>query len=81
MDVNFTIIVLTLIMNALAFTVGLAYNEMVQSVIRHYTPKDKPRHGMQYNIYYAIIITCVFVGVILMFNRFFPEVSKSVILK
>lgn len=76
------ILIFTFLMNAFAFTLGLSYNSMVQSVINHYVPNDDgTKSQMKYNIQYSAILTLSFVAVIFVLYKFAPDFAESTIQK
>jgi uncharacterized BrkB/YihY/UPF0761 family membrane protein len=81
MDMNLKLIVLIFLLNAFSFTLGLSYNQLIQSVISHYSPPDKTIHTMRYNMIHTFILTLIFVWVIYFIGKFFPDIPEHVISK
>lgn len=68
------VLVITFLLNALAFTLGLSYNNAVQNIIDHYIPKeDGKKNKMIYSVRYSIILTCIVILFVFLLYKIYPN--------
>jgi len=74
---NVRVLVVTFLVNAFAFTLGLSYNNMVESVIDHYVPeKDGKKNKMTYSIRYSVILTIIVIVIVFLLYKIYPNEKK-----
>lgn len=72
---NPKVLIISLFIAALIFSTGLAWNDFVQNLIKHYS--DVKDDGLKGSAIYVVIVTVLLMAVGLIASKYFPKALNN----